>query len=86
MDASRHKHTHSHTLMQTEPDLLHITTPHGEYHTCDLTQLPSASELSLALIIDDATDFQHFQFISPFLFSKSCAEKSFMYDQCSGPA
>lgn len=67
MDASRHKHTHSHTLIQTEPDLLHITTPHGEYHTC-------ASELSLASIIDAATDFQHSQFISLFSFSKSRAE------------
>lgn len=86
MDASRHKRTHSHTLIQTEPDLLDIKTPHREYHTCDLTQLLSASELSLALIIDDATDFQHFQFISLFSFSKSRAEKSFMYDQCRGPA
>ncbi len=86
MDASRLKRTHSHTLIQTELDLLDITTPHREYNTCDLTQLLSTCELSLASIIDDATYFQHFQFISPFSFTQSCAEKSFMYDQCSGPA
>ncbi len=29
MDASRLKRTHSNTLIQTELDLLDITTPHG---------------------------------------------------------